>query len=57
MIKQFTNIGRDFGSKNAQAAKKRGVALLNNGAGTMPSGAAAPFGGERYTLLQDPPGS
>ena len=47
--------GRTYGAAAASAAKRRGVAVINHGAGTMPAAAPAPFGGERYTLLTDPP--
>jgi len=45
------------GLKKVQVAKGKGIAILNHGAGTMPVDAPAPFGGERYSLLVDPPGT
>ena len=47
--------GRAAGVAAVKAARQRGAAVINRGAGTMPVGAAAPNGGERYTLLEDPP--
>lgn len=43
--------GREAGLALVSAAKKRGVTLVNHGAGVMPLDAAAPYGGQRYTLL------
>lgn len=43
--------GKAAGVAAVNSAKRRGVAIINNGAGTMPLNAPAPFGGERYTLL------
>lgn len=37
-----------------RVAEFRGLKVINHGAGTMPVGAPAPFGGTRYTILQDP---
>lgn len=45
--------GRTAGRKAVEAAKQKGTAVINSGAGVMPVGAPAPFGGERYTLLVD----
>jgi hypothetical protein len=47
--------GKKAGAAAVKTAKQKGVALVNNGAGTMPLNAPAPFGGERYTLLVDDP--
>lgn len=47
--------GRAAGAAAVARAVDRGVAILNNGAGTMPVDAPAPHGGTRYTLLTDPP--
>ena len=41
------------GDQACARARSRGVSILNHGAGTMPVGAPAPHGGERYTLLTD----
>jgi hypothetical protein len=46
---------RAAGKEAVNAAKSRGVAIINHGAGTMPVGAPAPYNGTRYTFLQDPP--
>jgi hypothetical protein len=43
--------GRKAGAIAVRAAKQQGHSIINNGAGTMPLDAAAPFGGARYTLL------
>lgn len=47
--------GRAAGLKAVKAAKERGIEVSNSGAGVMPVGAAAPYNGERYTLLSDAP--
>ena len=46
--------GRAAGAAAVARAKDRGVAVVNNGAGTMPVDAPAPHGGMRYSLLTDP---
>eukprot|EP00588_Corethron_pennatum_P005174 CAMPEP_0194297378 /NCGR_PEP_ID=MMETSP0169-20130528/58730_1 /TAXON_ID=218684 /ORGANISM="Corethron pennatum, Strain L29A3" /LENGTH=296 /DNA_ID=CAMNT_0039047163 /DNA_START=168 /DNA_END=1058 /DNA_ORIENTATION=- len=45
--------GRAAGKKKVAAARARGVAIINQGAGAPPVDAHAPFGGQRYTLLVD----
>ena len=45
--------GRKAGEKKVKAAKSKGVAIINHGAGVMPVDAPAPFGGARYSLLVD----
>jgi len=40
--------GRSHGAAAIKDAKRRGVAVINHGAGTMPVHASAPNGGERY---------
>ena len=47
--------GRAAGVAAVQAAQHRGLTIVNHGAGTVPVDASAPFGGVRYTLLQDDP--
>jgi hypothetical protein len=49
--------GKKAGAAAVKSAKQKGVAIINNGAGTMPLNAPAPFGGERYTLLVDDAGA
>ena len=44
-------------AKTVKAAKQRGIAVINSGAGPPPVDAPAPHGGTRYSLLVDPPGS
>jgi len=56
-VEETNKRGRAAGRVLVEDCKKRGNALLNRGAGVMPVGANAPHGGERYTLLVDPPGS
>ena len=46
---------RAAGKAAVTAAKSRGVAIINHGAGTMPVDAPAPYNGTRYTFLVDPP--
>ena len=43
--------GRAAGRAAASAATRRGTALVNHGAGTMPVGAPAPHGGERCVVV------
>lgn len=45
--------GRAAGIAAVRAATQRGLTIVNHGAGTMPVGAPAPHGGERYSLLED----
>jgi hypothetical protein len=45
--------GRAAGIAAVRAATQRGLTIVNHGAGTMPVGAPAPHGGERYSLLKD----
>jgi hypothetical protein len=52
-VEERNKRGKQAGTAAVAAAKRRGVAIINNGAGTMPLNAPAPFGGERYTLLVD----
>lgn len=45
--------GQAAGETAVRAAKRRGMKIINHGAGIMPVGAAAPHGGTRYHLLVD----
>ena len=45
--------GRKAGVEAVKAARKKGLSLINHGAGTMPVDAPAPHGGTRHSLLED----
>lgn len=47
--------GRNVGVRAVKTAKAKGIPVINNGAGTMPVDAPAPYDGKRYSLLVDKP--
>eukprot|EP00446_Apocalathium_sp_SHHI-4_P061938 CAMPEP_0177422192 /NCGR_PEP_ID=MMETSP0368-20130122/71198_1 /TAXON_ID=447022 ORGANISM="Scrippsiella hangoei-like, Strain SHHI-4" /NCGR_SAMPLE_ID=MMETSP0368 /ASSEMBLY_ACC=CAM_ASM_000363 /LENGTH=225 /DNA_ID=CAMNT_0018892115 /DNA_START=57 /DNA_END=732 /DNA_ORIENTATION=- len=51
VVEEVNKRGRAAGLKAVRAAQKRGVDIINHGAGTMPVDAPAPHGGTRYNLL------
>mmetsp|Transcript_23342 Transcript_23342/g.65966 ORF Transcript_23342/g.65966 Transcript_23342/m.65966 type:complete len:311 (-) Transcript_23342:102-1034(-) len=55
VVEEVNKRGRAAGLKAVRAAQKRGVDIINHGAGTMPVDAPAPHGGTRYNLLVDGP--
>jgi hypothetical protein len=54
-IAEANKRGRAAGTVAVAAARSRGAAIINHGAGTMPVDAPAPHGGTRYTYLEDAP--